>query len=575
MKTLPKIALGAVAALLVLIICLLLYILFGDLSVHKDRILNAASDATGFHITSTGPFDLDVARKITLSAENITIGNPAWPDEHALTTASALHVVVDTWSILSGPIEIDSLAISGAHVNLKSSEDERANWIPAAVAESEDDASSPGPGPLLHKIALDDVRISHERAGEMLFFSETSTLRMSRIGHNQYDYELDQKLDEAELSTSGSLRFAAGIGAVTNARIELDEAMFSQSGATEASASFSGFIAADLSTDRPAIEVDINISLLNVGSDDAEQSVPSDDENKGDLLFDTTPLAYSWFDTLDLAANITIAKASLNGNELSELHVVTKIEDAALTVEPIEFVLGEGKFMGSLKLTPANDTYDIELEANVENLRLAQLADDNQDPATVPPLNATLSLRGDGASLHDIMASSNGRLSGRQGGGHLNLQAAGALFSDFLTSTVRAMNPMAEDRTYTVIECGVFNIDITDGVANIEEFALQSDRLTIISSGNVNLETEALGLMLSTKPREGLGVSVGNLANSFIKLGGTLTEPALGLDAAGSVTTAGAAIATGGLSLLAKGLWDRVSSGVDMCAQEEDTPAPN
>ncbi len=49
MKTLPKIALGSVAALLVLVIGLLLYVLFGDLSVHKDRLLNAASDATGFY----------------------------------------------------------------------------------------------------------------------------------------------------------------------------------------------------------------------------------------------------------------------------------------------------------------------------------------------------------------------------------------------------------------------------------------------------------------------------------------------------------------------------------------------
>ncbi len=574
MKTLPKIALGSVAALLVLVIGLLLYVLFGDLSVHKDRLLNAASDATGFYIASTGPFDLDVGREITLSAENVTIGNPAWPDEHALATASALHVVVDTWSILSGPIEIDSLAISGAHVNLKSSKDGIANWIPAPDPETEDDSGSPGPEPLIHKIALDDVRISHEKAGEMLFFSETSTLRMSRIGHNQFDYELDEKLDEASLSANGSLQFAASIGDVSSARIEFDEATFSQSGATEISASFSGFAAADLSTERPTIEVDIGVSQLDVGSNDEEQPAASDDESKGDLLFDTAPLAYSWLDTLDLVADITIANANLNGNALSELHVATRIEDAALTVAPVEFVLGEGKFMGSLNLTPANDAYALELQADVDNLRLAQLADDNQDPATVPPLNATLSLRGNGASLHDIMASSNGKLSGRQDSGHLNLQAMGALFSDFLTSIVRALNPMAEERTYTNLECGIFEIDITDGVANIEKFALQSDRLTIVSSGSVNFETEALDLMLSTKSREGLGVSIGDVANSFIKLGGTLKEPSLGLDAAGTVTTTGAAIATGGLSLLAKGLWDRVSSEVDICAQEEDTSAP-
>ena len=74
-------------------------------------------------------------------------------------------------------------------------------------------------------------------------------------------------------------------------------------------------------------------------------------------------------------------------------------------------------------------------------------------------------------------------------------------------------------------------------------------------------------LVLGTKTREGLGLSVGDVANSFVKIGGTLKNPALGVDATGSVTTTGAAIATGGLSLLAKGLWDRVTAELDICSE--------
>jgi hypothetical protein len=36
------------------------------------------------------------------------------------------------------------------------------------------------------------------------------------------------------------------------------------------------------------------------------------------------------------------------------------------------------------------------------------------------------------------------------------------------------------------------------------------------------------------------------------------------------MTTTGAAVATGGLSLLAKGLWDRAKASADIC---EDLPA--
>jgi len=567
MKNLMKTLLGAVAVLLVLAIGLVLYVSLGDLSVHKDRILNAASDATGFYIAAAGPFDLEVGREITLSAQDITIGNPAWSDEHPLATTGNLRVIVDTWSALSGPIEIDSLFISDAHVNLKSGEDGSANWLPARTSNEEDEPAAAGPDPVIHEIVLNDVRISHEVNGDMLFVSETSALLLTRTGLNEFDFDLDEKLDETSLKTSGTLRFADSLADVSNVSIEVNEAALSVSGATKVSASFSGTAQADVAGKKPVLVVNVELSELIVASGEDKSSAASNDEVEATLLFDTTPLSYSWLDSLDMDADIRVVSANLKGNALSDLRVVASIRDAALSLAPVEFMLGDGRFLGSLDLAPADAEYTLELSAEVDNLRLAQLADEGQDLATVPPLNAALNLTGTGASLHDIMATSNGKLSGRQESGQLNLQAMGALFSDFLTSIVRTLNPLAEERTYANVECGIFDVNIVDGVANIEEMALQSDRLTIVSSGSIDFESEALDLTLNTKSREGLGVSVGDVANSFIKLGGTLKEPSLGVDAVGSVTTTGAAVATGGLSLLAKGLWDRVSSEVDICKQ--------
>lgn len=78
-------------------------------------------------------------------------------------------------------------------------------------------------------------------------------------------------------------------------------------------------------------------------------------------------------------------------------------------------------------------------------------------------------------------------------------------------------------------------------------------------------------MTLRTKTREGLGVSLGGVAHSFLKVGGTLSDASMGLDAAGSVTTTGTAVATGGLSVLANGLWDRVSAEADICSHPQDS----
>jgi hypothetical protein len=52
---------------------------------------------------------------------------------------------------------------------------------------------------------------------------------------------------------------------------------------------------------------------------------------------------------------------------------------------------------------------------------------------------------------------------------------------------------------------------------------------------------------------------------------GTLAKPQLAVDETGVLISGGAAVATGGLSLLARGLWDRLSKAGDACNQVSDT----
>jgi hypothetical protein len=93
--------------------------------------------------------------------------------------------------------------------------------------------------------------------------------------------------------------------------------------------------------------------------------------------------------------------------------------------------------------------------------------------------------------------------------------------------------------------------------------------MTVLVFGDLDFNNEKLDLAIRAKPREGLGISIGGVVNSFLKLGGTLSKPKLQVDPKGTVVTGGVAVATGGLSLLAKGLFDRLSAQADICAQEK------
>jgi len=95
---------------------------------------------------------------------------------------------------------------------------------------------------------------------------------------------------------------------------------------------------------------------------------------------------------------------------------------------------------------------------------------------------------------------------------------------------------------------------------------VQTDKLGIIARGKLDFQTEKIDLDWNTKPREGLGVSTSVVVNPFIKLGGTFARPALQLNPVRAAGTAGAAVATSGLTLWARGFWDRLTGELDLCA---------
>ena len=219
MKTTLRIVFGAIAVVLVAALGLALYVLFGDLSVHKDRVLAAASDASGFYIASEGPFDLDVGQQTSLSIENVIVGNPAFPDEHPLASVGSLRVVVDTRSLIQGPVEIVSLSIGSTYVNLKQADDGRANWIPApddAAAAASDESA---PLPILHELSLNDVNVNLEKGGETQFVVNRLLLRATRNARNDYKGGIAVDFGAPSLDNTlvglGSLQFGPAIDAIS------------------------------------------------------------------------------------------------------------------------------------------------------------------------------------------------------------------------------------------------------------------------------------------------------------------------------------------------------------------------
>lgn len=149
-----------------------------------------------------------------------------------------------------------------------------------------------------------------------------------------------------------------------------------------------------------------------------------------------------------------------------------------------------------------------------------------------------------------------------------NTKRANLLYGDLLGEIVGALMPTKETSSFTQYDCIITPAKIDNGIVTLEPNAfVQTDKLRVAAKSRINLGTEGLDVAIQTTPRRGVGISAGQLINPFIKITGTLAKPRLSIDEQGVIFKGGAAVATGGLSLVATGLWDRIKRTDDACGE--------
>ena len=284
-------------------------------------------------------------------------------------------------------------------------------------------------------------------------------------------------------------------------------------------------------------------------------------------MFSSDPLPLTWMERVNVDVSLETDRVIGNLGDFLDFKVGLKLWDGTLDIKPFSFSQSDGKFDATLKLRPSGESFAVDIALDFDNARLGQMAFAGQDPKTLPHFRGNVTFQSVGSSLHEVMSAANGHVSIYQGPGIVKAASAGSsiLFGDITTQLLDFINPLAKKQTHSNIECGIYDVAIVHGVARTETLAMQSDRMTMMAKGRVEFDKEMLDFTVQAIPRKGFGISVGGVINSFIKIGGTLRKPQVMLDPASSTATAGVAVATAGLSLLAKSLWDRASAEKSIC----------
>jgi hypothetical protein len=256
---------------------------------------------------------------------------------------------------------------------------------------------------------------------------------------------------------------------------------------------------------------------------------------------------------------------------LNDFELSARLKDGSLRVDPVR---GVGPFGGRAQarflLEPVEEGYRIGIQAEGRDLRM--LLAGVTEPEIRPVGNIELHLRASGRSMREMSLSAEGWGVIATGPGRLDNRGLDLLGMDLLNEIFMVLNPFAKEDPYTQVECMLVGVIVKDGVARVAPLALRTSKTTLAGQGRIRFENEELDLNWTAKPRKGTGLmSTTAITNPFLKVGGTLADPRLDVEPLRAATATGAAVATAGLSLLAKGMWDRATAGKNVCKKARKT----
>ncbi len=290
---------------------------------------------------------------------------------------------------------------------------------------------------------------------------------------------------------------------------------------------------------------------------------PVAERDDGRLIPDW-PLPLEAMRAVDAELYIDIGTFRRGSLYLENVLVDATLYGGALELRELRMNPPSGALVSRGSLVPAEGGARTELDLVARNAAFG-LSDTNRDLARTADVDVSLAFVGD--DLRSMLATSSGTLLLDMRGGRVGSNTLlNALYGDVLQQILSVISPFYKAETSTELSCLVAPLGITAGKLDaVPRLIVRTDKLNVFVKPSINLGNEKLDVSVRTTPRKGISISTAELFNPYVKIVGSLGSPALAVDEQGVLISGGAAVATGGLSILAKAAWDRIGRSGNPC----------
>jgi AsmA family protein len=561
----------------------------------KTPLLHLLAARAGREIRVDGAFQVHLlSRHPTLTAEDLTIDNPAWLPAGRSAALQRVSLRL-AWRLALPPLEISRLEVEGAQLWLVRDASGRANWH---LHES-----GPGKGPpLIRSLYMPQARVElHDDRRHLEFTGTVSAadevagtdappLKITAAGvlngrpaslmlegeplsqarsDQPYHFTVHERSGATQLSGRGFLEQPFDFRAVqvsfsgqgpdmneayyliglklphtgpfhVSARLERQgqHFLYRDLTATSGESDLHGTLTVESSPEKTRVQGELQsdrLRLADLGEHAAGVNTERAETSTGQLP--DTSLRSRVLLHGDWKLRFHATELDLGSQSLHSVAATLLINRGVLSIAPFSAALAQGTISGSARLDAGAAQARGELALRVADLELAQLRLKDGRPSPIEgTFNGVLELEGEGNSLHSLAAAASGKLSATVVRGEVRASLVDAASLN-LTG---ALGGLLKRNKETALHCAVAAVEVKDGTATVQSLVLDTDEALITGSGTVQLDSQSLDLTLRGRPKH-----AGLALRSAVTVRGNLAHPQVGLASAPLAAQGAAAVALG------------------------------
>ena len=534
---------------------------------------SAVKDATGRDLKIAGPVSLKIFPSIGVKAEQVTLSNASWASQSQMLALRQIELEVKLLPLFLGHVEISSVNLVGLDADLQTNQAGQSNWdlsSPVSAINSKSTSStlpqtssSGSTFVAIEAIRLSDARIRYQNGNNPVRLLEIPNLSLIADGSKtailldlQYtNYKLGLK------GNMGSLRQAIFDWNQAPVKTNLDLTLILNGKSLDITGKIdkepkvlSKF---DIKLESKSFDLAPLAAASLISSDGKLTVAAKPTISQGRYFFSDDALPFNVLPNANgvIALNIDELKL-LNQTPLKHVNGTIAFKGDKIDINDLKFELGKGQAKAQISLAQISSAAPtISIKAFAKGFTLEQLLVSTNSSAKMSGGDAqiALNLSGRGKSLHQIVGAANGAAQMTVGNARIDsglLNAAG----DLAVTIMDTLNPMRKQSNQTILECAVAYLPVINGMVNVKDsVGVETDKLNIILSGTVNLNSESINLKIDPHQKSGLttGVNLGSL----VQLEGTLQNPSAGMNKEAVVNSAlsiGLGFLTGGISIAAE-----------------------